>query len=178
MNDPLLPFSQRELPGELRAPTIVVVAVCLGVIAGAALGLSTGTLPYRLLRATFFASAFAYLAVSLFDFWEHFRLEKLATGKWWSMTVVPLGETLNHTATGAIIIALFVLARPLPAAMEPRDWFVLAAPALFLILGWRDELVYHRRRSVHREDLMHTTAHLAAGVMMCTFLSSILFDFK
>ena len=113
--------------------------------------------------------------LSLLDFWEHFRLEKAATGRWWSMTVLPLGETLNHSATGLVIISIFVLARPLPAALAPRDWLVVCAPAIFLALGWRDEVVYHRRRCAHREDIMHTVAHLAAGVMMCTYLSSKLF---
>ncbi|MCA1662998.1 MAG: hypothetical protein LC659_01740, partial [Myxococcales bacterium] len=126
-------------------------------------------------RAIFFASAFAYLVLSLLDFWEHFRLEKAATGRFWSMTVLPLGETLNHMATGLVVIAIFVLARPLPATLAARDWLVLLAPALFLALGWRDEIVYHRRRCAHREDIMHTVAHLAAGVMICTYLSSRLF---
>jgi hypothetical protein len=155
----------------------MVVAVAIALVAGAAGGavLSAGSAPYRLLRAIFFASAFGYLVLSLLDFWEHFRLEKAATGRWWSMSVLPVGETLNHAATGAVIIALFVLARPLPPSLAARDWFVLAAPALFLALGWRDEMVYHRRRCAHREDIMHTVAHLAAGVMMCTYLSSRLF---
>jgi hypothetical protein len=177
--DPLQPFSQRQaLPPSLRPPVLIVVAVFLGIAGGAALGFSAGPLAHRLLRAIFFSSAFAYLVVSLFDFWEHFRLEKLATGKWWSMSVLPLGETLNHLGTGFVIVAFFVLARPLPRSIEPRDWFVLAAPAIFWTLGWRDELVYHRRRCVHREDIIHTVAHLCAGVMMCSFLSSILCNFN
>jgi len=67
---------------------------------------------------------------------------------------------------------LLTLARPLPPSLKMRDYLVLASPALFLVLGWRDELVYHRRRCVHREDIMHTVSHLAAGVMMCSFLTS------
>lgn len=176
--DPLLPFSARTRPdAALRPAAALVVAVAVAVAAGAVGGatLSTGLPAYRLLRAIFFASAFGYLVLSLLDFWEHFRLERAATGRWWSMTVLPPGETLNHTATGAVIIALFVLARPLPAAPAARDWFVLASPAIFLALGWRDEVVYHRRRCAHREDIMHTVAHLAAGVMMCSYLSTRLF---
>ena len=176
--DPLLPFAERARPDEaLRPSAAIVVAVALAVAGGAALGAlgSSGVAAYRALRAIFFASAFAYLVLSLLDFWEHFRLEKAATGRWWSMTVLPLGETINHTATGAVVIAIFVLARPLPPTLAPRDWLVLLAPAIFLLLGWRDEVVYHRRRCAHREDIMHTVAHLAAGVMMCTYLSSRLF---
>ena len=172
--DPLLPFAERARPdAALRPAAAIVAAVAVAVVAGAAAGatLSTGAPAYRLLRAIFFASAFAYLVLSLLDFWEHFRLERAATGRWWSMTVLPPGETLNHTATGAVIVALFVLARPLPSLPAARDWFVLASPAIFLALGWRDELVYHRRRCAHREDIMHTVAHLAAGVMIASFLA-------
>jgi hypothetical protein len=173
--DPLLPFSQRApVADSLRPPPLVVAAWALALAGGAVLGAvaSAGSPAYRALRGIFLASAFAYLVLSLFDFWEHFRLEKVATGRWWSMTVLPLGETLNHAATGAVVILLFVLARPLPPILAPRDWFVLFAPALFLALGWRDELVYHRKRCAHREDIMHTVAHLSAGVMMCTYLST------
>jgi len=129
---------------------------------------------YHLLRATFFFSAFSYLIISLIDFWEHFRLEKLATGRYLSMVAVPPGETFNHLLTSLVILGELVLARPLPPQLAPRDWFVVSAPLLFLLLGWRDELVYHRRRCAHREDIMHTTAHLAAGVMMCSFLMTAL----
>jgi len=147
--DPLLPFSRRPtVPAELRPPTIIVIGLVAALAGGGLLGLtaSTGSVPYRVLRGIFFASAFAYLVLSLFDFWEHFRLEKAATGRWWSMTVLPPGETLNHIATGTVVIALFVFARPLPSVLAARDWFVIFAPALFLALGWRDEIVYHRRR--------------------------------
>ena len=176
--NPLTPFAQREsVDPALRPSAAITLAVALALVAGAALGAlaSTGSLPYRVLRAIFFASAFAYLVLSLLDFWEHFRLERAATGRWWSMAVVPVGESLNHAATGAVILALFVLARPLGPVLAPRDWLVLVAPALFLALGWRDEIVYHRRRCAHREDIMHTVSHLAAGVMMCTYLSTRLF---
>lgn len=176
--DPLLPFAARERPAApLRPHAALVAAIAVAVAGGALLGVATssGVPAYRALRAIFFASAFAYFVLSMLDFWEHFRLEKAATGRWWSMTVLPLGETLNHAATGLVIIAIFVLARPLPPALEPRDWLVVCAPAIFLALGWRDEVVYHRRRCAHREDIMHTVAHLSAGVMMCTYLSSKLF---
>jgi hypothetical protein len=174
--DPLQPFGERAPPPPaLRLPPLLVAAVALAIALGVLVGLwaSAGASgPQRMLRAIFFASAFAYLVVSLLDFREHFRLERAATGRWWSTRVLPLGETLNHAATGLVVVAMLVLARPLPSPPQPRDWFVLAAPALFLALGWRDELVYHRRRCAHREDIMHTTAHLAAGVMMCSLLTS------
>jgi hypothetical protein len=120
----------------------------------------------RTIRAAFFSSAFGYLAVSLLDFWEHMRLEKEMTGRYFATQAVPLGETVNHGATIATLLGILILARPLPERLAPRDHFVLAAPILFLVLGWRDELVYHRKRSTHREDMMHTVAHLGAGVML------------
>jgi hypothetical protein len=83
------------------------------------------------------------------------------------------GGTANHLATISVLIATLLLARPLPRErLAPRDWFVLFAPGLFLALGWRDELVYHRRRAVHREDMMHTVAHLAAGAMLAGFYAT------
>jgi hypothetical protein len=173
--DPLLRFSRRPpLADALRPPTLIVIGLGVAIPAGVLLGVavSPGPLAYRAVRGIFFASAFAYLVLSLFDFWEHFRLEKAATGRWWSVSVLPPGETLNHIATAAVVIGLFILARPLPSVMAARDWFVVFAPALFLALGWRDEIVYHRRRCAHREDIIHTVAHLSAGVMICTYLST------
>lgn len=141
----------------------------LAIAAGLALGVLVGEGKARLPRALFYASAFAYLTTSIVDFWEHFRLEKLLTGKYLSATAVPVGETVNHTLTAAVLIYIFIAARPLPAVLELRDWLVVAAPTVFLALGWRDEIVYHRRRATHREDIMHTIAHLAAGAMLATF---------
>jgi hypothetical protein len=167
-----LPFRDRPARPAVAVPAPLAAAVALAVAAGLAAGaLSSAAPALRLLRAIFFGSAFGYLGVSLLDFWEHFRLEKVATGRLLAATVIPVGETINHALTTAVIVLLFALARPLPPSLALRDWFTLAAPALFLALGWRDEIVYHRRRAVHREDMMHTVAHLAAGVMMCTFLT-------
>lgn len=39
---------------------------------------------------------------------------------------------------------------------------------VFLALGWCDEIVFHRRRTMHRENLIHTTQHLAEGIMWTT----------
>lgn len=168
--DPTQPFRTRgPLPDELRVPPVITIGVLVAIAGGVALGFALAGREPVLVRAGFFGSAFAYLVVSLFDFWEHFRLEKVATGRWWAISVLPLGESLNHAATGIVVIAFLLLARPLPAVLAPRDWICLASPPLFLALGWHDELAYHRRRSAHREDLMHTVAHLAAGAMLCTF---------
>ena len=145
---------------------------------GLALGAATGAgLPERLVRATFFASALGYLSVSVVDFAEHFRLEKEATGSWFSFVAIPVGESLNHAATTIVLVLLLALARPLrPPPLPVRDWLVLAAPLAFFALGWRDELVYHRRRAAHREDIMHTVAHLAGGVMIASLLAMRLVD--
>ncbi len=129
--------------------------------------------PQRAAQAVFTGAGLGYLSTSLVDFWEHFRLEKQQTGRYLASEAVPPGETANHLATISTLVAIFLLARPLPRErLAPRDWFVLLGPALFLGLGWRDELVYHRRRAAHREDMMHTVAHLAAGVMLASFYST------
>jgi hypothetical protein len=152
--------------------------VGVSIVAGAWLGFQDASRPdgQRLARAVFLGGGLAYLAVSTVDFWEHWRLEKLVSGRWLGWSVVPLGESLNHTATTIVLVSMLVLGRPLRLPLEARDWWVLAAPAVFLFLGWRDELVFHRRRAQHREDIMHTLAHLAAGVMLAGFGASRLVD--
>src|SRR5258708_6756400 len=123
--DPLIPFAQRApIDQSLRPSALVIASLALALVGGVALGalVSTGPLPYRVLRAIFFAAAFAYAVLSSLDFWEHFRLEKAATGRFWSMSVLPVGETINHAATGAVIIAMFVLARPIGPVLLIRDW--------------------------------------------------------
>jgi hypothetical protein len=143
----------------------VVVGACAG---GVALGAMTGEgrPALQVVRAVFFASAFAYLTVSTVDFWEHLRLEKQVAGRWLAWVAVPPGETVNHLMTTATLALVLLWARPLPARLEARDWFVLTAPVGYFVLGWIDELIYHRRRAVHREDLMHTVSHLAGGAML------------
>ena len=166
-----IPFRKRlPLPPALRVPlwagALIGVSVCAGLVTGA---LEEVTLPRRLAHAAFLGAGFGYLATALIDFAEHFRLEKLHSGRYTSFDVIPLGESLNHAATVGVVAGVLALSRPLPSVLEPRDWFVLASPLVFLALGWRDEFVYHRRRSVHREDLMHTVAHLAAGAMLAAW---------
>ncbi len=162
-----------ETPADVRIPSWVVALCVLAPAAGVAEGLtaSAHAPAERFLRCVYPACAFLYLALSAVDFAEHFRLEKETTGRFTSMTAIPLGESLNHVGTLATIIAAIVLVRPLPptsSALEARDLVVLGAPLAFLALGLRDEVVYHRKRAKHREDIMHTTAHLAAAVMWTT----------
>ncbi len=156
--------------GDVEIPRWCWAGAALAVAAGVAQGLlrATSGPAERLLWCMYAACAYLYLALSLIDFLEHLRLEKVATGRYTSMTAIPIGETVNHVCTVATLVAALALARRLPATLQPRDYFVLAAPALFLVLGLRDELVYHRRRCAHREDIMHTTAHLTAGAVWTT----------
>jgi hypothetical protein len=158
-----------RLPRELRIPPWLGAGIGAAVAGGGLLGVAGrgAPPPERLVRSIFYGSAFGYLTTSLLDFWEHFRLERAVTGHYLRCAAVPIGETLNHGATIATLVSLLALARPPRRSL--RDLWVLAAPGVFLALGWRDELVYHRRRSTHREDIMHTVAHLAGGVMLASF---------
>lgn len=162
------PWAERRasVPRGLRVPRWLGVTLAGAVATGPLLALATRRAPWpdRLARAVFFGSAFGYLTASLVDFAEHFRMEKALTGRYVAAVAVPPGETLNHAATIAIIVTALATARPLSPSPARQAW-TLAAPALFLALGWRDEFVYHRKRATHREDLMHTVSHLAAGVM-------------
>jgi len=116
--------------------------------------------------------------VSALDIWEHFRLEKHVTGHYLTATVVPIGESLVHGAIGLTLIAFIGLAAPFGDPFRLRDWFVLSAPLLFLALGWCDEIVYHRRRALHREDILHTVSHLAAGTMIASLFASRVIDWN
>jgi hypothetical protein len=169
----------RVLPTELRIPrwfgALTCGVVCGGALLGGALERDHSA-PEGIVHATFLGSALGYLTVSLADFYEHLRMEKVATGRWVGAQVVPVGETLNHLLTIGVLGSMLLLARPLAAPLDKRDVWVLCAPAVFLALGWRDEIVYHRRRSPHREDILHTVAHLAAGVMLASFFAWKLVD--
>lgn len=161
----------REPPPGLRIPplwgTLVGAALAVGPIVGASS--RRAPRPVRVVRSIFWSAALGYLVTSLADFAEHFRLEKAATGRYLASTVIPPGETLNHAATIATVVTTLALARPVRRRrLRARDLWLLAAPGLFLALGWRDEFVYHRKRSTHREDMLHTIPHLAAGVMWTT----------
>jgi len=158
----------RGAPPALRVPPLVGALIGAAVAAGPMVGAASrrAPAPVRLVRSIFWSSALGYLVTSLVDFAEHFRLEKEATGRYLASAVVPAGETLNHAATVATVVSALALARPVRRRrLRARDVWLLVAPGVFLALGWRDEFVYHRRRSTHREDMMHTIPHLAAGVM-------------
>jgi hypothetical protein len=128
--------------------------------------------PIKVLRATLFASTLAYLGTVALDFAEHFRLEKEATGSYFRWVAVPLSESVVHASILLTNFSAFLLARPVRRVRRPSDAWILVAPGVFLALGWIDELVYHRRRSPHREDIIHTTEHLAEGVMWTTLYAS------
>jgi hypothetical protein len=169
-----------ELPEHLQIPTWLGWGIIVVAILGLGLGYATEAKhPAEAIgNCVFFSSAFTYLFMSLLDFYEHFRIEKQLTGSYFGMAFVPFGETVNHGITTAIIVALFVLARPLTFPLEMRDYVLLALPGLFLFFGIRDEVKYHRRRSDHREDIMHTVSHLSAGVMLASYMAVRLIDWQ
>jgi hypothetical protein len=173
VDEPARPWEDhRALPAHLRPTRAAWAALCVALVGGFSLGLA---LPadhplQRLARAAAYASGAAYFVISYVDFREHFLLEKAVTGRWWSARALPLGETLNHAGSGITLLSLLLLARPVVDAPTARDLVVFGLAPLFLVLGLRDEFVFHRRRSSHREDLMHTTAHLAGGAFIASWL--------
>lgn len=172
-DEPVVAFDElRALPAHLKLHWLVVVVLILV----AALGLAVGALipnanpAQSLLSSTFFCAAGLYLTISIIDFREHFRLEKALTGRMLAARAVPLGESINHAGSVTIVALTLVLPRPVTGALELRDAVALALPLAFLALGLRDEVVYHRRRAAHREDILHTTAHLCAGAMFAAWM--------
>lgn len=169
--EPARTFEEAKRMRRLPLPGWMVASVATPMAAAVLFAAIRERDPARaLVRGTFLASAMGYLTVSLLDFGLHFKMERERTGHAVGWEVVPLGESVNHVLTVGTLVSLLALART-PRRGKPafRDRWTLAAPALFLALGWRDELVYHRRRSDHREDMLHTVAHLAAGVMLTSF---------
>ncbi len=128
--------------------------------------------PTRFLRGTLLGSTLAYLTAVALDLAEHFRLEKEATGSYFRCSAVPFSESVVHASIVATNLSALVLARPVRRIRGPIDLWLLVAPGVFLALGWTDELVYHRRRAPHREDIIHATEHLAEGVMWTALYAS------
>lgn len=173
------PFREvRTLPPELRLPRWFPVFLAVLIAAGVVMAFTmpAASLPARAAAATFYSSAYVYFFCALLDGAEHFRLEKHVTGRYLSWTVVPFDESVVHVAILGTLLAVLMLARPVASGVELRDWFVLGAPVLFLVLSWTDELVYHRRRALHREDILHTISHLAAGTMLVALFASKVID--
>ena len=167
------PFSEvLELPPELKWPKWFPAVLVVMTAAGIAVGFLTshqGTF-VTLSNALYYAALFVYVAVSLLDLWEHFRLEKYVTGKYINFVVVPIGESILHGAIVTVLILFTQLAHPLAENSFLLNLFLLLAPVIFLCLGWMDELFYHRRRALHKEDILHTVSHLAAGTMMAALV--------
>lgn len=175
------PFREvRTLPAELRLPGWFVAVLTASMAAGLITGWMSGAASplLRFANGAFHASLYGYIVVSFLDAWEHFRLEHHVTGRWIGWTVVPFGESLLHAAIVGTLVATLELARPITSAVALRDWFVLGAPLLFLALGWADELIYHRRRALHREDILHTISHLAAGSMLVSLFVAHVVDWR
>src|SRR5881227_2895141 len=86
------------LPEELRIPRWLGLVLATAMTAGVALGLlaTAGAPALKLIRAIFFAGAFAYLTISIVDFWEHWRLEREAGGGLLTWRAMRFGETVNH----------------------------------------------------------------------------------
>jgi hypothetical protein len=169
-----------ELPEHLQIPSWLWTGIVLVVLIGLLMGcIADAKHPVETVgNCVFFPSAFLYFFMSMIDFCEHFRIEKQLTGTYFGAEFVPVGETINHGITTLIIVMLFVLGRPLSFPLEMRDYILLSLPGLFLFFGVRDEVKYHRVRSHHREDIMHTVSHLSAGVMLASYMAVTLVDWQ
>lgn len=171
--EPVVAFRDvKALPAHLAVPWPVWIVLFVVGGGGLAVGWLTSSdgVAHALLSSTFYCAGGLYLAISVVDFREHFRLERELTGRSLAAQAVPIGETINHAGSILIVGLTLVLPRTVTAALEPRDVVALLLPLAFLALGLRDEIVYHRRRAAHREDILHTTAHLCAGAMFAAWM--------
>ena len=164
----------RTLSPELRIPpslwlalgSIAATGFVIGALYASSLNRSTWAF------ACFCASIASYIFVVALDLKEHLRLEKFVTGRFMAWTVIPLGESALHVGiVGCLLVALFIaLGQPGPSSVP-----LLIATIGFFGLGWLDELLYHRRRALHREDILHTVSHLTGGAVFATlFLSNFI----
>ncbi len=140
-----------------------VAALALGVPVGAAHRREPA--PVRILRAIRASSAAAYAVTFLLDSAEHLRLEKALTGHRLRWKAVPLGESALHAGVLASLISAVLAARRPRRRIRGRDRVMVLAPAVFLVVGWLDEILYHRRRVPLREEIIHATEHIAEGMM-------------
>lgn len=161
------PFSTFSVPSSARIPRSLALLFASTVASGplAAIAGRKVPLPARILRGILVSAASAWALLTAVDHAEHLRLEKKATGRYLRWSVVPPGESALHLGLLATNTSALLLARPIRRPMGPADLWLLAAPAVFLALGWSDELIFHRKRAPHREHMIHTTEHLAEGVM-------------
>src|SRR5260370_31062422 len=152
-----------ELPAEVRVPRWLGGVLATAMAAGVALGVfaTAGAAALKLIRAISFAGAFAYLTISIVDFWEHWRLERAVGGGLFTWRAMRFGETVNPALPTVAVVGFLVLARPPPPALEWRGWVALSLPGAFLFLGWRAELLYHPPRCAPRSDIIPTHAHPA-----------------
>jgi hypothetical protein len=169
------PFRETRMPAALRIPRWLGALLSIALAAGPAAGLAPRGKPvrHRVLRSILVGSTLAYFITASVDLAEHFRLEKEITGRLLRWTAIPPIEALTHAAIVANNVGVLLLARPLRRRRPGLlDRWLLVAPAAFIALGWGDELVFHRRRTGHREDLIHTTQHLAEAVMWTTLYAT------
>jgi len=167
------PFREvRMLAPELRVPPSLWLALLVFTTAGFGVGFSlAGGLdrsPWAF--GSFCAAATSYTLVVALDLNEHFRLERFVTGRYMSWQVIPLWESALHIGiVGSLGIAVVV-------AFQGPLWgngLLLLSTLAFFGLGWVDELLYHRRRALHREDILHTVSHLTGGAVFATLFLSV-----
>jgi hypothetical protein len=167
-------FEETRLPRSTHIPAWTWLAIA-GAAAAGPLGawMTRGArAPFGILRGTLFGSTLAWLTTVTLDLAEHFRLEKEATGSYLRCSAVPVSESVVHAGIVLTNLSALLLARPARRVRSLADAWLLVAPGVFLALGWMDELVYHRRRAPHREDIIHTTEHLAEGIMWTALYAS------
>lgn len=161
------PYRETKLDPSLRIPRWLALAFGAAVALGpiAAMGARRKSPPVRVLRAILATSSATYAITMAIDAAEHFRLEKEATGHYLRWVAVPPSESTLHAGIlGSLVTAMASARRP-PRRPRARDHVMLFAPAAFLAIGWLDEIVFHRRRVLMREEIIHAVQHLSEGIM-------------